>query len=121
MHGSRTRDHFIHPYTDFTSFASEGSQVITEGTGTRLRDSDGRSYLDAIAGLWCINLGHGREELAEAMAAQARTLPYFNTFGHSTNVPAAQLAAQLARLAPGDLNRVFSPPAGPAPTTPRSG
>ena len=101
------RDHFVHPYTDFTTFPTEGSQVIVRSGGVHVTDSAGRSYLDAIAGLWCINLGHGREEIADAMAAQAREMPYFNTFGHSTNVPAAILAGQLAELAPGDLNNVF--------------
>lgn len=101
------RDHFIHPYTDFATFAREGSQVVTRGHGARIVDETGREYLDGIAGLWCTNLGHGREEIAEAMAAQARTLHYYNTFGHSTNLPAAELAAELARLTPGTLNRVF--------------
>lgn len=99
--------HFIHPYTDFTTFRAEGSQVITRSHGTRVEDSGGRSYLDAIAGLWCINLGHGRAEIAEAMAQQAVEMPYFNTFGHSTNVPASLLAGEIAKISPGDLNHVF--------------
>jgi adenosylmethionine-8-amino-7-oxononanoate aminotransferase len=101
------RAHFIHPYTDFTTFATEGSHVITRSSGVHVTDGDGRTYLDAIAGLWCINLGHGRDEIADAMAAQAREMPYFNTFGHSTNVPASMLAGRLAELAPGHLNHVF--------------
>lgn len=101
------RRHFIHPYTDFTTFASEGSQVITTSSGMEVVDSEGRSYLDAIAGLWCINLGHGRKAIADAMADQALNMAYFNTFGHSTNVPASLLAEELAQLTPGDLNRVF--------------
>jgi putrescine---pyruvate transaminase len=101
------RDHFIHPYTDFTTFRAQGSQVITRSSGVHVTDEGGRSYLDAIAGLWCINLGHGREDIAEAMARQAREMQYFNTFGHSTNVPASILAGQIAELTPGDLNNVF--------------
>lgn len=100
-------DHFVHPYTDFTTFAEEGSQVIVGGDGLEVSDEDGKRYLDGIAGLWCVNLGYGRAEIADAIADQARRMPYYNTFGHSTNVPAAQLAAKLAELAPGDLNRVF--------------
>ncbi len=103
----KDRDHFIHPYTDFTTFKDEGSQVITVAQGVHIVDSEGRQYLDGIAGLWCANLGHGRAEIAEAMAEQARTVQYYNTFGHSTNVPAAELAAELAALSPGDLNHVF--------------
>jgi putrescine---pyruvate transaminase len=103
----KDRDHFVHPYTDFTTFSKEGSQVITQGSGVHVTDSSGRRYLDGIAGLWCVNLGHGREEIAAAMFEQARALQYYNTFGHSSNEPAAELAAQLAQLAPGELHRVF--------------
>lgn len=103
----KDRDHFIHPYTDFSTFKDEGSQVITVAQGVHIVDAEGRQYLDGIAGLWCANLGHGRAEIAEAMAEQARTVQYYNTFGHSTNVPAAELAAELAALSPGDLNHVF--------------
>jgi putrescine aminotransferase len=101
------RDHFIHPYTDFATFKDEGSQVVTEGRGVHVVDENGETYLDGIAGLWCVNLGHGREEIASAMAEQARKMAYYNTFGHSTNVPAAELAGELARVSPGDLSRVF--------------
>lgn len=101
------RNHFIHPYTDFSTFSEEGSQVVVEASGVEIVDDEGRRFLDGIAGLWCVNLGHGRDEIADAIADQARKMPYFNTFGHSTNEPAAMLAAKLASLAPGDLNRVF--------------
>lgn len=104
---SADRNHFIHPYTDFTTFADEGSQVVVESKGVEIVDEDGRRFLDGIAGLWCVNLGHGRDEIADAIAEQARKMPYFNTFGHSTNEPAAMLAERLAALAPGDLGRVF--------------
>jgi len=103
----KDRDHFVHPYTDFSTFDKEGSQVITSGQGVHVTDSEGRRYLDGIAGLWCVNLGHGREEIAASMFEQARRLQYYNTFGHSSNEPAAELAAELANLAPGDLGRVF--------------
>ncbi|GAA5047885.1 aminotransferase [Erythrobacter westpacificensis] len=101
------RDHFVHPYTDFTTFHDTGSQVISHGDAMFVTDEQGQSYLDGIAGLWCVNLGHGRTEIAQAMADQAMRLGYYNTFGHSTNVPAANLARQLAERAPGGLNHVF--------------
>jgi len=104
---SKDRDHFIHPYTDYATFKRDGSQLITSGAGVHVRGADGRQYLDAIAGLWCVNLGHGRKELADAMASQALEMAYFNTFGHSTNVPASLLAAELATLAPTSLQHVF--------------
>lgn len=101
------RDHFVHPYTDFTTFHGTGSQVFSHGEAMFVTDEQGRSYLDGIAGLWCVNLGHGRAEIAQAMADQAMRLGYYNTFGHSTNAPAASLARQLAERAPEGLNHVF--------------
>jgi adenosylmethionine-8-amino-7-oxononanoate aminotransferase len=101
------RDHFIHPYTDFSVFPREGSQVISAARGVTVTDEQGRDYLDAIAGLWCVNIGHGREEMADAIRDQVLQMQYYNPFGHSTNEPAARLAAKLADLAPGDLNHVF--------------
>lgn len=103
----KDRDHFIHPYTDFSAFADEGSQVISEASGVSVTDTEGKQYLDAIAGLWCVNIGHGREEMADAIRDQVLKMQYYNPFGHSTNEPAALLSAKLAELAPGTLNHVF--------------
>lgn len=101
------RDHFIHPYTDFSTFSTEGSQIIEEAHGVHVVDSHGRKYLDGIAGLWCVNVGHGRGEMAEAIARQVKKMSYYNPFGPTSNEPAAQLAGRLASMSPGDLNRVF--------------
>ena len=101
------RDHFIHPYTDYSTFESEGSQVITGASGVEVMDADGKTYLDAIAGLWCVNIGHGRPEMADAIRDQVLKMQYYNPFGHSTNEPAALLSAKLAELAPAHLNHVF--------------
>jgi len=101
------KEHFIHPYTDFTTFAEEGSQVISKADGMHITDSSGKSYLDAIAGLWCVNIGHGRKEMADTISEQVLNMQYYNPFGHSTNEPGSVLAAKLAELAPGDLNKVF--------------
>jgi putrescine aminotransferase len=101
------KNHFIHPYTDFSTFDAEGSQVISAASGVTVSDDKGREYLDAIAGLWCVNIGHGREEMADAIHDQVMQMQYYNPFGHSTNEPAARLAAKLAELAPGSLNHVF--------------
>ncbi len=101
------RDHFIHPYTDFSVFAEEGSQVIRQASGVTVTDDKGRDYLDTIAGLWCVNIGHGREEMADAIREQVLQMQYDNPFGHSTNEPAALLSAKLSELAPGSLNHVF--------------
>ena len=99
--------HHLHPFTDGASLAAKGARVITKAKGITLTDSDGTEMMDGMAGLWCVNIGYGRDELAEAAAAQMKQLPYYNTFFQTTHVPAISLAAQLADLAPGDLNHVF--------------
>ena len=100
-------DHHFHPFTDFSTFKASGSMILAEAEGAYISDSSGRHYLDGIGGLWCVNIGYGRDEMAMAMAQQARQMVYYSSFGHHTSVPAAQLAAKLAELAPGDLNKVF--------------
>ena len=100
------RQHLLHPWTNFGPFEKEGSLVITRGEGCYLWDAQGRRYLDAVGGMWCTNVGLGRKEMAQAIAEQAERLAFSNTFVDVTNDPSARLAARLAALAPGDLNRV---------------
>ncbi len=99
--------HHIHPFSANGALGQEGARVITRAKGVYLTDSEGQEILDAMAGLWCVNIGYGREELAEVAARQMRELPYYNTFFKTTHVPAIALAVKLAELAPGDLNNVF--------------
>lgn len=99
--------HHMHPFTANAELAAKGARVITRASGVTLTDSDGHEILDGMAGLWCVNIGYGREELAEVAARQMRELPYYNTFFQTTHVPAIALAAKIAELAPGDLNHVF--------------
>ena len=99
--------HHLHPFTEGHALNKKGARVITRAKGVNLTDSDGNDYLDAMAGLWCVNLGYGRHELAEAAARQMKELPYYNTFFQTTHVPAIALAERLAELAPHDLNHVF--------------
>ena len=103
----KDRDHNIHPWTDFATFKEEGSLVVAESEGCYVYDSEGARYLDGIGGLWCVNIGYGNEEMAQAIADQARRMTYYSSFGHITTPPAAELAAKLAELAPGTLNHVF--------------
>ena len=100
-------DHFVHPFTDFESWKDEGALVMAESEGAYVYDSDGRRYLDAQGGLWCVNAGYGRAEIADAMATQARKLAYYSPFTNTTSVPGATLAHKLASLAPGTLNHAF--------------
>jgi putrescine aminotransferase len=99
-------DHFLHPWTHFDSFKRDGSLVIRDAQGAYLTDAAGKRYLDGIGGLWCVNIGYGRKEMAEAISDQVLKLSYSNTFTDCTNEPAAELAAKLAALAPGALNHV---------------
>jgi len=101
------KDHYIHPWTDFSTFQETGSMVLADSDNVHVIDGEGRKYLDGIGGLWCVNIGYARDEMADAIADQVRQIPYYSCFGHHTTVPAANLAAKLAELAPGDLNHVF--------------
>lgn len=99
--------HHMHPFTDGNALNEKGARVITRANGVFLTDSEGNEILDGMAGLWCVNIGYGREELAEVAALQMKQLPYYNTFFQTTHVPAIALAQRIAELAPGDLNHVF--------------
>ncbi len=110
----KDHDHLIHPFTHFPTFEKEGALVIDRGEGAYVFDAQGRRYLDGIAGIWCVNIGHGNEEIAARIGDQAKRLAFFNTFVDTTNPPAAELAAELARLAPSHLNRVFFDTGGSA-------
>jgi len=99
--------HHMHPFTTDDELAAKGARVIKRADGIYLTDSDGNKILDGMSGLWCVNIGYGRTELADVASRQMRELPYYNTFFQTTHVPAIALAQKLAELAPGDLNHVF--------------
>ena len=99
--------HFLHPFTDFKDLASRGSKVIVKAQGIYVWDAEGHQMLDAMSGLWCVSVGYGREELANAARDQMLKLPYYNSFFQTTNVPAVELATRLASLAPEVDGRKF--------------
>ncbi|MFC6636272.1 aminotransferase class III-fold pyridoxal phosphate-dependent enzyme [Sulfitobacter sp. JBTF-M27] len=99
--------HHMHPFTTGDEINAKGARVITRAKGVYLTDSDGNEILDAMAGLWCVNLGYGRPEMGQVAARQMNELPYYNTFFQTTHVPVIALAKELADLAPGHLNHVF--------------
>lgn len=103
----KDKDHYIHPWTDFSTFKEEGSLVVSGSDNIYVVDSDGNRFMDGIGGLWCVNVGYGRKEIAQAMADQAMEMCFYSPFGHITTPPSAELAAKLAELAPGNLNHVF--------------
>lgn len=103
---NKDRRHTIHPWADLATAPTKGDLVISRGSGYHVYDSDGNRYLDGIAGMWCVNIGYGNREMAEAIAKQTEELVYYTPFGAMTNPLSAKLGETLAGLAPGDLNRV---------------
>jgi putrescine---pyruvate transaminase len=99
--------HFIHPFTDHGDLATRGARVITRSDGIYIWDSEGEKLFDAMSGLWCVNVGYGRKALADAAYQQMMTLPFYNSFFQTTNVPAVKLATRLAALAPKVGDRSF--------------
>ena len=100
------RRHLWMHFTRLSAYDTAEIPIIVRGEGCYVWDEHGNRYLDALSSLFCVNIGHGRADIAQAGADQAKDLGYFNTwtFAHP---PAIQLAARVASLAPGDLNRVF--------------
>ena len=86
------REHFLHPWQVFDAIAEEGALPIAAAEGAYIYDSDGKRYLDAVGGLWCTNIGMGRDEMADAIADQVRQMAYASPFVDMTNIPAATLA-----------------------------
>ncbi len=99
--------HHVHPFTDQKVLRSEKPRIIARGEGIYIFDNDGNKYLDGMAGLWCVNIGYGRSELATVAKKQMEELSYYNTFFQTSHPPAIELASKLASLAPEGLNNVF--------------
>ncbi|MDG1419711.1 MAG: aspartate aminotransferase family protein [Tateyamaria sp.] len=99
--------HHMHPFTAGGELADKGARIITRADGVYLHDSEGNEILDGMAGLWCVNIGYGRAELADVAAQQMKQLCYYNTFFQTTHVPAIALAQKIAELAPDKLNHIF--------------
>lgn len=103
------RQHLLHPLSQFRVLDAQGPRIFRAGSGIELELEDGRRLIDGFSGLFNVNVGHGRTEIAEAVAAQMRKLAYYPSFWDFGNEPAAQLAARIAGLLPADraLNRMF--------------
>ena len=99
--------HHLHPFTDHTELRENGVRVVTGADGNYIFDSEGNRILDGMAGLWCVNVGYGRDELADIAAEQMKELAYYNTFFKTTHPAVALLAKRLADLAPDNINQVF--------------
>ena len=99
--------HYLHPFTDFKSLAAKGSRIITKADNIYLWDSDGHKILDAMSGLWCVNVGYGRQELITAATKQLQELPFYNSFFQTATPPAIELAELLAHVTPPQFKHVF--------------
>jgi putrescine aminotransferase len=99
--------HFLHPFTNHKALHSAGSLIIDRADGIYLWDSDGNRILDGMAGLWCVNIGYGRRELAEVAREQIERLPYYNTFFQTAHPPAIELSQLLSEITPTKLNHAF--------------
>jgi len=96
------RAHVIHPINEFAKHEARGAKIFTGGHGVELELADGRTVIDGFSGLFNINVGHGRQEIADAVAEQMRKLAYYPSFWDFGNEPAARLAARLMELLPED-------------------
>jgi adenosylmethionine-8-amino-7-oxononanoate aminotransferase len=101
-------EHLVHSFADLNALKEpQARTVIAEAHGAYVYDSDGNKFLDGIGGLWCVNVGHGRREIIDAIAGQLRKLDYYSTFYNLTHPQAARLSDKIASLAPGPLNHVY--------------
>ena len=101
------RRHHLQPFTDYKELHEKGSRVITRAEGVYLWDSDDNRILDGMAGLWCVNVGYGRKELADVAHQQLLELPYYNNFFQTSHPPVIELSHLLSEVNPPHLNRVF--------------
>src|SRR5690606_14975996 len=99
--------HHLHPFTDHKDLRAAGTRIITRADGPFIYDSEGNEILDGMAGLWCVNVGYGRHELAEAAYAQMKELPYYNSFFRCSTPTPVLLSRKLAEIAPAGLKQVF--------------
>ena len=99
--------HYLHPFTDHAALGRKGTRLITRAAGVYLYESGGRQILDGMSGLWCVNLGYGRRELADTAYRQLLELPYYNSFFQVSHPPAIELAKLLVDVTPPQFNHVF--------------
>lgn len=99
----------LHPFTYLKNYAAGETDptIVETGKGVRIRDASGREFLDGFAGLYCVNVGYGRTEVAEAIARQAYKLAYYHSYAAHTTEELARLSDRLVRMAPGNMSKVF--------------
>ncbi|WP_144097343.1 aminotransferase [Croceicoccus sediminis] len=97
----------FHPFTSINDMKAEGPMLMESGSGVRVRDLNGKEYLDGMAGLWCVNLGYGRKEITDAIARQSEKFSFFHTFNNMSVDVVGECAEELLKRAPVPMSRVF--------------
>ena len=100
------RQHFIHPWHDMNAWRGYDNMLVEGADGIYMYDETGKQFIDGPGGMWCVQIGYGQREMADAIADQVMKMPYASPFTNVTQ-PSAILAKKLADFAPGDLNNVF--------------
>ncbi|MDX1403113.1 MAG: aspartate aminotransferase family protein [Woeseiaceae bacterium] len=101
------REHYLHPFTDYKELGEKKSRIITRADDVYVYDIDGNKILDGMSGLWCVNIGYGRDELVEAAAKQLRELPYYNSFFQCAHPPSIELSRVLQEITQPQFNHTF--------------
>jgi len=101
------RDHIIHPWIDLGTARTREPVIVSAAEGVHIFDSRGQRMIDGIGGMWCVNIGYGREEMAKAIADQVRRMPYFSPFGLISTPESIEFGRRLTDYTPGDLKHVF--------------
>lgn len=101
------KNHHLHPFTDHKDLHKRRSQIITRADGVYIYDADDKKILDGMSGLWCVNVGYGRQEIIAAAAEQMQELPYYNSFFQCTNPPAIELSVLLQAISQPQFKRIF--------------
>jgi 4-aminobutyrate--pyruvate transaminase len=104
---ARDVETLVHPYTNLATFRDNGPMVIERGEGVYVYDTQGKRYLEGMAGLWCTALGYGNQELVETAAAQMRKLSFAHLFTGKSHDPGIELAEKLKEIAPVPISKVF--------------
>ncbi len=99
--------HYLHPFTDSKELSVKGARVITRGEGVYIWDSEGNKILDGMSGLWCVNVGYGRQQLVDAATKQMTELPFYNSFFNTSVIPAIELAEVMTSITPAQFNHFF--------------
>ena len=103
----RDGKHHLHPFSDNAALERDGVRVMVKGKGIYIYDDKGNEIIDGMSGLWCVNIGYGRKELAKVAKKQMETLPFYNTFFKTTHPAVVELSETLTGIAPSGFNHVF--------------